>query len=115
MKLFHTSSIVLLAYTAAPALAQQPLPVNDDLKAPDKRLREYWAQSTCYKRGDDSEPNMKEQCKKVCFPNPDPNKLSSSSCWLSGAQWLDGSSGKPLADQENNIPSETSLNYTGSY
>jgi hypothetical protein len=54
MKLFHTSSIILLVYTAAPALAQQPLPVNDDLKAPDKRLREYWAQSTCYKRGDDS-------------------------------------------------------------
>jgi hypothetical protein len=106
MKLFHTSSIVLLATTAAPVLAQQPLPVSDELKIPDKRLREYWAKSTCIVRGDGSEENMKKQCEKVCFPNPDPNKMSASTCWLSGAQWLDGSSGKPLADQNKNIPSK---------
>ena len=107
MKLFKNSSIVLVVITAISVLAQEgPLPVSDEMKAPTKRLREYLAKSTCYARGDGSEPDMIEQCKEVCFPKPDPKTLSASTCWLSGSPWLDGSSAKPLEDQHNNIPSK---------
>ncbi|KAH4663962.1 hypothetical protein HBH70_213330 [Parastagonospora nodorum] len=105
MKLFDTFQVILVATTAISVLAQEgPLPVSDDVKAPTKKLREYLTKSTCYARGDGSEPDMIEQCKGICFPNPDPKTLSASSCWLSGSLWLDGSSAKPLEDQFNNIP-----------
>ncbi|KAF1962042.1 hypothetical protein CC80DRAFT_589491 [Byssothecium circinans] len=110
MKQFSFSSIVLFGSFAVSALAQERLPVNNDLTKPDpatnKRLTNYWAKSTCYKRGDGTEPNMKEQCKKVCFPSPDPKKTSASTCLFGDAKWLDGSSGKPLGEQNKNIPKQ---------
>jgi hypothetical protein len=111
MKLCHLFSVVLLGTITGPALAQERPPGSDDLKVVDKKLLDYWAKSRCIKRGDGSEPNMKEQCKKVCFPNPDTSKLSASTCWFGHAKWLDGSSGRPLEDQNKNIPGKEPLSY----
>ena len=113
MKHFRFSAITLLGSLVVSVLAQGRPPANDDLTNPDpamnSKLLNYWAKSTCYKRGDNSEPNVKEQCKEVCFPNPDPNKLSASTCWFGDSKWLDGSSGKPLEDQNKNIPGKNIL------
>jgi hypothetical protein len=82
--------------------------MNDDPTKPDaaidSNLISYWSKSTCYKRGDGSEPTVKEQCKGVCFPRPADSAMAASTCWFGTSKWLDGSSGKELEDQTKNIP-----------
>jgi hypothetical protein len=64
------------------------------------QLIHYWSKNTCYKKSDDSEPSMKQQCKDVCFPGADDGKggavLSSSTCNFGGSPWSDARTGNPL-------------------
>jgi hypothetical protein len=71
-------------------------------------LIDYWADYACYSLSDNSEPNIKEQCKEACFPGgitsdvpPEQTVQSSQTCWLNGPE-SDYSSGKPLTDEQKN-------------
>jgi hypothetical protein len=65
-----------------------------------KRLANYWSKNTCFKYSDQSEPNMEDQCKDICFPKPsaDDGKAItlSQTCDFGGGPWIDANSGKPL-------------------
>jgi hypothetical protein len=64
------------------------------------QLIEYWSRNKCYKKSDDSEPSVKQQCKDVCFPGAEDGKggavLSSSTCNFGSSPWSDARTGNPL-------------------
>ena len=82
---------------------------TDDLDMT-SQLIEYWSDSTCYDLSDGTAPNVKEQCKDICFPGGTGDDgasggdavVSSQSCNFGNAPWCEYPEGKPLlcgADQ----------------
>lgn len=78
--------------------------VNDPEKG--KRLINYWSDYTCYTLSDQSEPNIKEQCKEACFPGGVTSDVpagslveSSQTCWLNGPE-SDYRTGRELTDDQ---------------
>ncbi|KAH7400509.1 hypothetical protein DE146DRAFT_780973 [Phaeosphaeria sp. MPI-PUGE-AT-0046c] len=78
--------------------------VVDSEKA--KQLIHYWADYACFTLSDQSEPNVKQQCKKACFPggvtsDVPPGSLveSSQTCWLNGPE-SDYLTGKELTEDQ---------------
>lgn len=111
------SPLLLLGSLTLPCLAQdvetsQP-PGLEGIDDPNmtKRLIHYWADYACFSLSDNSEPNVKEQCKEACFPGGITSDVpagefvqSSQTCWLNGPE-SDYRTGKPLTeDQKNENP-----------
>ncbi|KAF2463814.1 uncharacterized protein BDR25DRAFT_362485 [Lindgomyces ingoldianus] len=72
------------------------------------KLIDYWADYACFSLSDNSEPNVKEQCKEACFPGgitsdvpPGEIVQSSQTCWLNGPE-SDYRTGAPLTEQQKN-------------
>ncbi|KAI8937308.1 hypothetical protein NX059_006515 [Plenodomus lindquistii] len=99
--------ILILPCWGQNAATAQP-PGLEGIDNPDmsRRLIHYWADYSCYVMSDNSEPNIKEQCKEACFPGGVESDvpagqivLSSQTCWLSGPE-VGFPSGQPLTDEE---------------
>lgn len=88
---------------------QTPQPPGiENISNPDmtKRLIDYWADYSCFTFSDNSEPNIKDQCREACFPGGITSDVptseyvqSSQTCWLNGPE-ADYRTGKPLTDQQ---------------
>ena len=114
---FLSSLLLLLTTSTLPCLAQdtsQPpgLEGTDDPHMT-KRLVHYWADYACYRLNDQSEPDVKEQCKEACYPDgitsdvPPDDVPQSQTCWLNGPE-SDYKTGKPLTDEEKKEDPSTS-------
>jgi hypothetical protein len=106
---FSRSYLSLLARLTALVLAEcdpnasyQLVPYDGETSKDAKITSElvaYWSKNTCYKKSDGSEPNMKVQCKDVCFTGGGEGKghvLSSQSCIFGKSPWSDARTGNPL-------------------
>ena len=108
-------SLLLLGSLTLPCWAQSPntataqppgLEAFQKDMAKASTLLRYWANYGCYKKSDQTEPNVKEQCKEACFPGGIKSDVpasqavqSSQTCWFSGPE-VSGRTGKPLTAED---------------